>query len=184
MHGCVADRPEDPPHPPHPPHSPHSPQPRRSSWKGGGRPGNRETHPGGATNTSRQHQESATVCATSKDGNTGTGSPLTALTGYNGFPSSTSSESNHSNHGAPSDPFDSKDKDEEHDWPVNILPEADMSIADVMRECGVRLVVAEKNVGRPKYSFNALQRKMLPRQYRPPLSTINDIVTSVVNRDS
>lgn len=69
-------------------------------------------------------------------------------------------------------------------WPAHLLPEPEIGMADVMRECGIRLQVAKKNVGRPKYSFNALQRKMLPRQYRPPLSTINDFVTSVANRDS
>ncbi|RHY96437.1 hypothetical protein DYB35_005543 [Aphanomyces astaci] len=45
-------------------------------------------------------------------------------------------------------------------------------IADVMREYGVRIKVADKNVGRMRYTFNGLQRKMLPRVYRPPLKSI------------
>ncbi|RHY21405.1 hypothetical protein DYB32_009822 [Aphanomyces invadans] len=45
-------------------------------------------------------------------------------------------------------------------------------IADVMREYGLRIKVAEKNVGRPRYTFNGLQRKMLPRVYRPPAKSI------------
>ncbi|KAF0690269.1 Aste57867_18343 [Aphanomyces stellatus] len=45
-------------------------------------------------------------------------------------------------------------------------------IANVMREFGVRIRVAEKNVGRPRYTFNGLQRKMLPKMYRPPLRSI------------
>jgi hypothetical protein len=52
------------------------------------------------------------------------------------------------------------------------------------REFGNRIVVAEKNIGRPKYSFNAAQRHMLPPEYRPPTSTIQDFITSVSARDS
>ncbi|CEG50021.1 Inositol-polyphosphate 4-phosphatase [Plasmopara halstedii] len=57
-------------------------------------------------------------------------------------------------------------------------------VANIMREFGVRIHVAKKNVGRFKYSFNSLQRKLLPEIYRPPLSTIQDMVTSVTARDS
>lgn len=57
-------------------------------------------------------------------------------------------------------------------------------VANTMRAFGVRIAIAEKNVGRPKYSFNSLQRKLLPEIYRPPMSTIQDMVTSVTARDS
>ncbi|KAG7380768.1 Phosphatidylinositol 3,4,5-trisphosphate-dependent Rac exchanger 2 protein [Phytophthora boehmeriae] len=57
-------------------------------------------------------------------------------------------------------------------------------VANMMREFGVRIHVAKKNVGRFKYSFNSLQRKLLPDIYRPPISTIQDMVTSVTARDS
>ncbi|GLE03545.1 hypothetical protein PINS_up012447 [Pythium insidiosum] len=56
--------------------------------------------------------------------------------------------------------------------------------ANTMREFGVRIEIAKKNVGRYKYSFNSLQRKLLPEIYRPPMSTIQDMVTSVTARDS
>lgn len=58
------------------------------------------------------------------------------------------------------------------------------SVANVMREFGVRMEIAKKNVGRYKYSFNTIQRKLLPEIYRPPVGTIQDIVTSVTARDS
>jgi hypothetical protein len=54
----------------------------------------------------------------------------------------------------------------------------------MMREFGVRIHIAKKNVGRFKYSFNSLQRKLLPEIYRPPMSTVQDMVTSVTARDS
>lgn len=57
-------------------------------------------------------------------------------------------------------------------------------VANIMREFGVRIHIAKKNVGRFKYSFNSLQRKLLPEIYRPPFSTIQDMVTSVTARDS
>ncbi|TDH73976.1 hypothetical protein CCR75_008930 [Bremia lactucae] len=57
-------------------------------------------------------------------------------------------------------------------------------VANIMREFGVRIHVAKKNVGRFKYSFNSLQRKLFPEIYRPPISTIQDMVTSVTARDS
>ncbi|KAI9909616.1 hypothetical protein PsorP6_014451 [Peronosclerospora sorghi] len=58
------------------------------------------------------------------------------------------------------------------------------NVANMMREFGVRIQIAKKNVGRFKYSFNSLQRKLLPEIYRPPMSTIQDMVTSVKARDS
>ncbi|RHZ23193.1 hypothetical protein DYB37_001607 [Aphanomyces astaci] len=60
----------------------------------------------------------------------------------------------------------------------------ELHAANIMREFGIRIEIANKNVGRYKYSFNAIQRKMLPDIYRPPMSTIQDIVTSVTARDS
>ncbi|GBG33063.1 Type II inositol 3,4-bisphosphate 4-phosphatase [Hondaea fermentalgiana] len=60
----------------------------------------------------------------------------------------------------------------------------DQVMANLMREYGGRIVVAEKNVGRPKYSFNAAQRQLLPSIYRPPTTTIQDFYTSVLARDS
>lgn len=39
--------------------------------------------------------------------------------------------------------------------------------ANVLREHGCRLLVVEKNVGRPVYSFNALQRQFIPELYQP-----------------
>lgn len=40
--------------------------------------------------------------------------------------------------------------------------------ANVMRAHGVRLSIAEKNIGRRVYSFNMLQVQFLPVMYRPP----------------
>ncbi|CAM9136976.1 unnamed protein product [Choristocarpus tenellus] len=59
-----------------------------------------------------------------------------------------------------------------------------LKVANVLRAHGVRLMIAEKNVGRPKYSFNALQRQFIPDLYQPPLQTIQDVITSALNRDS
>lgn len=56
--------------------------------------------------------------------------------------------------------------------------------ANVLRAHGARLIVAEKNVGRPLYSFNALQRQFIPELYQPPVQTIQDVITSALNRDS
>lgn len=56
--------------------------------------------------------------------------------------------------------------------------------ANVLRAHGVRLMVAEKNIGRPLYSFNALQRQFIPELYQPPPQTIQDVITSALNRDS
>jgi len=57
-------------------------------------------------------------------------------------------------------------------------------VSNLAREYGSRIVVAEKNVGRPKYSFNSAQRQLLPTRYRPPHSTIQDMFTSLTARDS
>lgn len=56
--------------------------------------------------------------------------------------------------------------------------------ANVLRAHGCRLLVAEKNIGRPLYSFNALQRQFIPELYQPPSQTIQDVITSALNRDS
>lgn len=56
--------------------------------------------------------------------------------------------------------------------------------ANVLRAHGARLLVAEKNIGRPLYSFNALQRQFIPELYQPPPQTIQDVITSALNRDS
>lgn len=56
--------------------------------------------------------------------------------------------------------------------------------ANVLRAHGCRLMVAEKNVGRPLYSFNALQRQFIPELYQPPVQTIQDVITSALNRES
>ena len=39
----------------------------------------------------------------------------------------------------------------------------------VTRMHGARLANAAKNVGKPMFAFNALQRSALPRAYRPPI---------------
>ena len=55
--------------------------------------------------------------------------------------------------------------------------------ANVMRLYGTRLLICEKNVGRLKYAFNQLQLQFMPSEYRPPTETIEDMVSSVLNRD-
>jgi hypothetical protein len=50
--------------------------------------------------------------------------------------------------------------------------------ANLFREFGVRILIAEKNIGKAVYSFNKVQRSFLPEEYRPPLSTIQDLVMS------
>lgn len=56
--------------------------------------------------------------------------------------------------------------------------------ANVMRLHGTRLLICEKNVGRLKYAFNALQLQFMPSEYRPPTQTIDDMVNSILNRDT
>jgi hypothetical protein len=38
---------------------------------------------------------------------------------------------------------------------------------------GVRLLVCQKNIGKSKYAFNAVQARLLPKEYKPPASTIS-----------
>lgn len=59
-----------------------------------------------------------------------------------------------------------------------------MKTANTLRSHGLRMDIAAKNIGRYKYSFNSIQRKLLPEIYRPPMSTIQDMVSSVTLRDS
>ena len=40
--------------------------------------------------------------------------------------------------------------------------------ANVLREFGIRIMNAKKNIGKKKFAFNSIQRKRLPKQYRPP----------------
>lgn len=42
--------------------------------------------------------------------------------------------------------------------------------ATLMRTYGTRLAICEKNVGQPKFAFNALQIKFMPEMLKPPLS--------------
>ena len=53
---------------------------------------------------------------------------------------------------------------------------------DLLR-CGTRLGIAAKNIGRPKYSFNRLQVKYLPRLYRPPPETVENVLSSAMHAD-
>ncbi|CAK9251027.1 unnamed protein product [Sphagnum jensenii] len=52
--------------------------------------------------------------------------------------------------------------------------------ASAMRLSGVRLMVAEKNIGRKVFSFNRLQVQFLPPMYRPPLQ----VCESMLKKDS
>ena len=56
--------------------------------------------------------------------------------------------------------------------------------ANTLREHGVRVRVCEKNTGRKKYAFNVIQREFLPFPYRPPMSTIEDLLSSTIHRDT
>eukprot|EP00753_Platysulcus_tardus_P010828 PLAT3089.1.p1 GENE.PLAT3089.1~~PLAT3089.1.p1 ORF type:complete len:674 (+),score=334.38 PLAT3089.1:170-2023(+) len=47
-----------------------------------------------------------------------------------------------------------------------------LEVANLMRMHGVRRYISYKNVGVKLFAFNALQRKMLPRLYRPPKGVI------------
>eukprot|EP00593_Proboscia_inermis_P003797 CAMPEP_0171321966 /NCGR_PEP_ID=MMETSP0816-20121228/114674_1 /TAXON_ID=420281 /ORGANISM="Proboscia inermis, Strain CCAP1064/1" /LENGTH=570 /DNA_ID=CAMNT_0011820341 /DNA_START=251 /DNA_END=1960 /DNA_ORIENTATION=- len=44
--------------------------------------------------------------------------------------------------------------------------------ATVMRTYGTRLALCEKNVGQPKYAFNSLQAKFMPKMLKPPVGVI------------
>jgi hypothetical protein len=46
-----------------------------------------------------------------------------------------------------------------------------------MRGHGVRLPVCQKNIGKHQYAFNSMQRKLLPRMYRPPMENIGAVLT-------
>ena len=56
--------------------------------------------------------------------------------------------------------------------------------ANLFREFGVRIRIAEKNIGKAVYSFNKLQRSFLPEDYRPPVSTIQDMMASWTKSDA
>ena len=47
-----------------------------------------------------------------------------------------------------------------------------------LRGAGVRLEVCRKNIGKPRYAFNALQVKLLPSVYRPPAHTTSSAVAT------
>lgn len=48
--------------------------------------------------------------------------------------------------------------------------------ANLMRLHGVRILIAEKNIGRKVYSINKLQVQFLPVLYRPPVQVCEDIM--------
>ena len=48
--------------------------------------------------------------------------------------------------------------------------------ANVMRIHGVRIMIAEKNIGRRVYSINKLQAQFLPSVYRPPKDVLEDLM--------
>ena len=55
--------------------------------------------------------------------------------------------------------------------------EALLPTADLFRAQGVRLRNCFMNVGKPRYAFNFFQRKMLPKEYRPPKETIGPVAS-------
>lgn len=56
-------------------------------------------------------------------------------------------------------------------------PEYQLCIANVMREFGVRIGNARKNIGKKRFAFNVLQRGMLPNVYRPPTAVAGNAVS-------
>tara|TARA_B110000008_G_C16497803_1_gene374858 strand:- start:224 stop:448 length:225 start_codon:yes stop_codon:yes gene_type:complete len=52
-----------------------------------------------------------------------------------------------------------------------------LSIANVLREFGVRIGNARKNVGKKKFAFNQLQQKFLPTEYKPPMCVAGNAVS-------
>ena len=40
----------------------------------------------------------------------------------------------------------------------------------LLRLYGARLENCQKNIGKPRYAFNAFQQRMLPHVYRPPVA--------------
>jgi hypothetical protein len=53
--------------------------------------------------------------------------------------------------------------------------------ANTMRQYGTRLMVAEKNIGRPVYAINRLQIQFLPLLYRPPLQVTEELIKKTDN---
>lgn len=51
---------------------------------------------------------------------------------------------------------------------LNIEDRTSLSVANITREYGVRIMNSKKNVGKKKFAFNSIQRKRLPKLYRPP----------------
>ena len=50
--------------------------------------------------------------------------------------------------------------------------------ANVMREHGCRVLIAEKNIGRKIYSINSLQAQFIPLLYRPPTAVQENLIKS------
>mgnify|MGYP003386220541 CR=1 FL=1 len=48
--------------------------------------------------------------------------------------------------------------------------------ANIMREYGCRILIAEKNIGRKIYSINSLQTQFIPLLYRPPVNTQENLI--------
>jgi hypothetical protein len=48
--------------------------------------------------------------------------------------------------------------------------------ANTMRAHGVRIIISEKNIGRPVFSFNRVQVQFLPVMYRPPLQVCESLL--------
>lgn len=59
-----------------------------------------------------------------------------------------------------------------------LSPHRQLEVAELLRRHGTRLEICRKNVGRPRYAFNAFQAALLPREYRPPSDTIGGDVHS------
>lgn len=57
-----------------------------------------------------------------------------------------------------------------------ITPARVLRDTNLMRVHGTRLMVADKNIGRPVYSINVLQAKFLPVMFRPPIQVCEDIM--------
>mmetsp|Transcript_14194 Transcript_14194/g.18978 ORF Transcript_14194/g.18978 Transcript_14194/m.18978 type:complete len:86 (-) Transcript_14194:127-384(-) len=78
--------------------------------------------------------------------------------------------------------FEEDDDEDDDEGPY--AEAALLATANILREFGVRLRVAEKNTGRLKYAFNVIQRKFLPGPLRPPLAVIEDLSSSILYRDT
>lgn len=57
--------------------------------------------------------------------------------------------------------------------------QAEYSMLDLLRACGVRRDICQRNVGRAVYAFNALQLKFTSRLYRAPISATSVVTKSV-----